>query len=69
MIADAEGVDPVELSYSLENYVPCETLDTLVERSSTPWQLTFQVPDHTVTVTGDGTIYLDDDIQELESMR
>ena len=58
-LAEEEGVPPNELEYTLHDYIATEALIRLIEDSKSDWKLTFQVPDHQVTVTGDGAISVD----------
>ncbi len=57
-LAEAEGVDPQELEYSLSDFVDPELLTKTVGGRMTG-ELTFTVPDHEVTVTADGEIFID----------
>lgn len=59
-IAETEGTQPHDLEYSLYNHIETEALLTLMASDYTDWELTFQVPDHTVTVRGNGQILVDD---------
>jgi len=58
-IARAEGVPVHELDYSLHEYVATDAITALVESGHESWELTFDVPGHVVTVTGDGVIKID----------
>lgn len=58
-IADAKDVDPVELDVALQNWVETDALRRLVDHPSDAWRLQFELPDHTVTVTGEGVILVD----------
>ena len=59
-IADANGVDPLDLDYALGNYVDCDALEALARHPGTAWTLSFEVPDHTVTVTSGGTVHVEE---------
>lgn len=61
-LARAEGVEVNELTYSLHEYVATEAITTLVESGHESWELTFEVPGHVVTLTGDGVIKVDGEI-------
>ncbi|MXR51020.1 hypothetical protein GRX03_05290 [Halovenus sp. WSH3] len=63
-IAEAEDCSPQALSYSLAEYVETGALATLAASEHTEWELTFEVPDHTVTVRGDGAVLVDDVLRE-----
>jgi len=58
-IANREGTSPEQLDYSLQEYVEADALRLLEEHDSESWTFSFEVPDHTVTVSGDGTIAVD----------
>lgn len=67
-IAEAEERPPHELDYSLHDHVETEALLNLVTSDHTGWRLTFQVPDHTVEIRGNGQILVDySPVGELES--
>lgn len=58
-IADAKGVEPEKLDISLYEYVEPDAIELLISHETTSWTLSFELPDHTVTVTGDGMILVD----------
>jgi len=58
-LAEVEGGRPQDLEYSLYDHVETEALVALGASDHTDWELTFQVPDHTVAVHGDGRILVD----------
>lgn len=60
-VADAEGVDPTDLDFALHDYVETDGLRLLASHEESTWTLTFQLPDHEVTVTSDGVILVDGD--------
>jgi hypothetical protein len=59
-LAAAEGVDPQELEYTLSEYVDTDVLAALGRSEERIWEFSFRVPNHTVTLTHDGRIYVDD---------
>ena len=59
MIAEADGRSPHDLEYSLAEYVDPEALVSLVDSEHTDWTFSFEVPDHTVEIRGDGQIRID----------
>ncbi|WP_121823112.1 HalOD1 output domain-containing protein [Halostella salina] len=71
-LAAAEGVEPHELDYSLQEHVDTDSLERLAEMEDAEWTLTFSVPDHEVTVDSDGGILVDgeaaasDEVDQLE---
>lgn len=60
-IAQAEDTDKTALGYTLYEHVDADAIKSLAASDHTEWTLTFQVPEHTVTVHGDGRILVDDD--------
>jgi len=58
-LATTEHRAPQELEYSLHEHVDTDALQALASMDRTDWELTFHVPDHQVTVTGDGSIHVD----------
>lgn len=66
-LADAADCEPHEISYSLHDHIDTGAVLTLVTSEHTDWELTFEVPDHTVTIRGNGRIFVDDTLcRELE---
>jgi hypothetical protein len=59
-VAQVEGVDAADLDYALHDYIDTEALGMLAAHDGAPWSLTFELPDHEVTVTSDGLILVDD---------
>lgn len=55
-IADAKDVEPTELEPVLEDYIDTDAVDRLVSRDDASWTLTFELPEHTVTVTNEEVI-------------
>ncbi|WP_209452121.1 HalOD1 output domain-containing protein [Halosimplex halophilum] len=61
-IAAVEGVNPHELDYSLHEHVSTDAVRSLAAMDHDDWELTFEVPDHTVTVDGRGAIGVDGEL-------
>ncbi|WP_436929580.1 HalOD1 output domain-containing protein [Halosimplex halobium] len=61
-IAVVEGVEPHELDFSLHDHVSTDAVRSLAAMDHDDWKLTFEVPDHTVTVDGRGAISVDGDL-------
>jgi hypothetical protein len=59
-LADAEGVDPTELEYSLQEYVDLDALDRLANHDGAEWTFTFELPAYEVTVQHDGRVRVAD---------
>lgn len=58
-LADAEGVGPAELDFILQDHIDADALAALARHSGTTWTLSFEVPGHTVTVTGEQFVLVD----------
>mgnify|MGYP000227023407 CR=1 FL=1 len=58
-LAHADKQSTVDLGYTLHEHVDTDALRALAARPDTTWELTFEVPDHEVTVTSDGIISVD----------
>lgn len=58
-IAEVEGVDPLELGYSLHEHVDTDAIQGLVEGGYEGWELAFQVPGHDVVLRADDGVYVD----------
>jgi hypothetical protein len=58
-IADAEGKEPDELDFVLEDHIPTAAIQHFDDHKNESWTLQFELPDHTVQVAGDGTILVD----------
>jgi hypothetical protein len=58
-VAAVEGVEPHELDFSLHDYVATDAVRTLAAMDRQEWELTFEVPGHSVTVDGMGAIRVD----------
>lgn len=63
-VAAAEGVAPAELDYTLQDHIDAGAVDTLLNHPDSTWTLSFDVPNHTVTVTNDGVVLVDGDSTE-----
>ncbi|WP_424018416.1 HalOD1 output domain-containing protein [Halorientalis pallida] len=62
-VAAVEGVEPHELDYSLYDYVDTEAIRSLAAFDRENWSLTFEIPDHEVTLTGTGEIRVDGEVR------
>ena len=68
-VATVEQVEPHELDYSLHDYIDTEAVTSLAAADRSNWSLTFQIPDHEVTITGEGEIRIDGEVRRrLESV-
>lgn len=59
-IAEAEDTEPAALDVSLQDCVETDAIRQLVAHDSDAWTLRFRVPEHSVTITGDGAVLVDD---------
>jgi len=58
-VAEAEDVGPTEFEYAVGEYIDLEAVEQLATHETASWTLSFELPDHEVTVTGDGAILVD----------
>jgi regulator of RNase E activity RraB len=64
-IAEAKGKEPDDLEFVLEDYISMDTIQSLDDHASESWTLQFELPNHTVQVGGDGTIFVDGTQEQL----
>lgn len=62
-IAESEGCRPNDLNFLLYDHINTEALSALVAAEQTDWQVTIQVPNHSVEIHGDGQIRVDGNIR------
>jgi hypothetical protein len=65
-LAAADECEPVELDFALQDHIDVDALESLLAHPDGSWTLSFEVPDHSVTVTGDGVVLVDGDSVERE---
>jgi len=58
-VAEARGVDPEELDFTLYEYIAADALHQLEAHGESTWTVTFEVPEHQVTVTSQGGVFVD----------
>jgi hypothetical protein len=58
-IAEVEDCAPPELDFSLHDHIEADALLALATSGHSDWQLVFHVPDHTVSLRGNGQILVD----------
>jgi hypothetical protein len=63
-VADNKGVEPAELAEPLGEYVDLDAVNQLAEHDNSTWTLTFELPEHSVTVMSDGVILVDEREQD-----
>jgi hypothetical protein len=64
-VADAKGVEPKEVDLSLYEHIDPDAIRLLTAHSTASWTLSFELPEHTVTVTSDGLILVDGAPEQL----
>ena len=58
-VADAEGVDALDLEERLQESVDTDAIEALVDHSGADWLLSFEFAGHDVTVDADATVIVD----------
>ncbi len=58
-LATARGVDPLDLTFNLYEWVDADVLDSFASITNDQWQFEFVVDEHLVTLRGDGTVRID----------
>lgn len=64
-IADAKGVDPSDLDLVLHEYIDVDALESLSTHENSSWTLSFELPEHKVTVTDDGVVLVDESVEKV----
>lgn len=64
-VANANGVDPTDLDYSLQEHVDTDAIRLLSRQKDSSWSLSFELPDHVVTVTSDRAILVNEVEEEF----
>ena len=54
----------MELDFVLQDHVDVEAIESLKAHPSDSWTLSFEVPGHSVTVTGDSIVLVDGESAE-----
>ena len=67
-IAEEEGVQPKELDLILQDHVEAEAIRLLDSHETASWELSFDLPDHKVTVTTDGSVIVNSDKQKRQEV-
>ena len=53
------GIDSNEIDTPLQEYIDTEAIQLLASHDTASWTLSFELPDHNVTVTSDGLVFVD----------
>lgn len=61
-VAEVEGTAPSDLDFELHTHVHTDALELLSGNGRGPWELSFEVPGHEVTVRADRTVAVDGQI-------
>jgi hypothetical protein len=64
-IADAKGIDPDEFDTPLQEFIDTDAIQLLATHDTASWTLSFELPNHNVTVTSDGLILVDGAREEM----
>jgi hypothetical protein len=59
-VADYQNVAPEDVDLTIAEYIDTDALAQLRQHDHSVWMLTFRLPEHDVTVTSDGDIFVDD---------
>lgn len=58
-VAAAEDVQANELETCLHDYIDTEAIRLLADHSNAPWTLSFDLPEHQVTVSSEDIVVVD----------
>lgn len=58
-LADAKGIEPEKLEITLHEHIDLDAIELLATHETASWTLSFELPNHNVTVTSDGLILVD----------
>jgi hypothetical protein len=58
-IADAKGTDPQRMDITLQEHIDADAIQNLADHETATWTLAFELPNHNVTVTSDGLVFVD----------
>ena len=58
-IAEVKGTEPSKIELTLYEYIEPEAIQRLTSHRTDSWTLSFELPEHRVTVTGDGAVLVD----------
>jgi len=62
-VAEQKDTELPELDFVLDDHIDTDAMRRLASHRSTSWTLSFELPESTVTVTGEGHILVDEDSQ------
>ena len=58
-IAAEENVEPENIEFQLQRYIPTDTIQDLANHKNDAWRLQFETPNHVVEIAGNGTVLID----------
>ncbi|QZP39496.1 HalOD1 output domain-containing protein [Halobaculum magnesiiphilum] len=58
-IAHAKGADRDEVDRPLQEFIDVDAIQLLASHDSASWTLSFELPNHNVTITSDGLVLVD----------
>ena len=58
-IAEAKGSKPSEWDFVVQNYIDLDAINRLARHNGASWTLSFEIPNHRVVITSDGTVFVD----------
>lgn len=58
-IADVKGIEHQQLELVLRKHIDIDAIESLYEHDSSSWTLSFEIPEHTITVLDNGTVFVD----------
>lgn len=67
-VAQADGVDPTEVDFSLSDHIDPTVLEKLGDMDGGVWELTVRVSDHQVRLTHDRAIFVDGTKYEADTL-
>lgn len=62
-VAEAEGENPQDLDYRLADHIDVDAVEALADQDSASFTLTFELPNHEVTVTDDERIFVEPTVE------
>lgn len=60
-ISEVKNIEPINLDLALENHVDVDALQQLARHDSRSWAVSFETPNHLVTVSGSGWVSVDNE--------
>lgn len=67
-VAAAEGIDPIDLDFVLEDCIDTDALEQLVRFGGATWTLSFRCDEYVVTLTSRREIFVDEAREQIPSV-